>query len=136
MNRQTASWTFAAACLTLAATSACTAQPEREVATAEGARQCFLASQVNGFHSLERDHVLVTVGANRTFELGLTGTCFDIDWSQRIAIRSTGGTDWVCSGLDAELLIPSPIGPQRCAVTSVRRLRDEEARAARESRRH
>ena len=126
---------LAAAFVGAAATCACTMAPEDEMARAGEARQCFLASQVNGFHSLDREHVYVTLGANRVFELGLTGTCADIDWSQRIAIRSTGGTDWVCSGLDAELVVPSPIGPQRCAVTSVRRLSDEEARASRQSRR-
>ena len=135
MNRRTTGWPLAAALLAAAGASACSMEPESAVARAGERRECFLASQVNGFHSLDRDHVLVTVGANRTFELGLTGACFDIDWSQRIAIRSRG-SDWVCSGLDADIFVPSSIGPQRCPVTTVRRLSEEEARAARQSRRH
>jgi hypothetical protein len=135
MNRRLPGWTLAAGLLALSAASGCTTEPDGEVAAAGERRECFLASQVNGFHSLDRDHVLVTVGANRTFELGLTGACFDIDWTQRIAIRSRG-SDWVCRGLDADILVPSPIGPQLCPVTTIRRLSDEEVRAARASRRH
>ena len=116
--------------------AACTASSGAEVAaTGQGARQCFLASQVNGFHAVDRDTVNVNVGVRRIYQLELFGSCQDIDWSQRIGIRSTGGSDWICQGLDAELIVPSPIGPQRCQVSSVRRLSDEEVRAWRETRR-
>ena len=134
MDRRTSCRALSAALAGLAALSGCTAEPDRGVETSGGARECFLASQVDGFHALDRDHVQVFMGANRVFELGLDGTCTDIDWSQRIAIRSRG-SDWVCRGLDADLIVPSPIGTQRCLVTSVRRLSPEEARAARQSRR-
>src|SRR4029453_5854248 len=99
------------------------------------ARQCFLPSQVNGFTAIDRDTVHVNVSASQVYELELFGDCPDVDWEQRIAIRSTGGSSWVCRGLDAELVVPSPIGPTRCPVSTIRRLSDEEVRAFRESRR-
>ena len=72
-------------------------------------RQCFLASQVNGFWGATDDSVLVRVGVNNVYQLQLSGMCHDIDWANRIAFRSTGGSSWICQGLDAELLIPSPM---------------------------
>ena len=97
-------------------------------------RQCFLASQVNNFWGATDDSVLVRAGVNNVYELQLSGMCHDIDWANRIALRSTGGSSWICQGLDAELLIPSPIGPQRCLVTDIRKLSPEEAKLARNRR--
>jgi hypothetical protein len=97
-------------------------------------RQCFLPRQVNGFTPLGNDRILVDAGPRRLFELEIVGTCREIDFSNRIGIRSRGGS-WVCDGLDAELLVPRPSGLDRCAVTDVRRLSEEEVQAYRESRR-
>lgn len=103
-------------------------------ATAEG-RQCFSVSSVSGFHPIDRDTVRVTVGASRYYELELVGTCPEINWSNRIAIRSRGGSSWVCEGLDAELIVPSPHGTERCPVIGVRKLTPAEVEAAKASRR-
>ena len=110
--------------------SACTADQPRTVAGGPG-RQCFTASQVNDFHAIDRDTVLVTIGSNRTYMLDILGTCPEIDWSFRVGIRSTGGSNWICQGQDAELIVPSPSGVQRCPVLGVRPLTPDEARAAR-----
>jgi hypothetical protein len=75
--------------------------------------------------------VLVRTGARRLYELQLFGTCPDINWEHRIGIRSMGGSSWVCRGYDAELLVSSPMGVQRCAVTSVRQLTPAEVEAIR-----
>lgn len=98
-------------------------------------RDCFHARSVNGFNPVARDQVDVRVGANRRYRLELAGYCPDVDWSWRIALRTRGGSSWICHGLDAELIVPSPTGPQRCLVSSVRRLTPEEVRAARRTRR-
>lgn len=96
-----------------------------------GDRQCFLASQVNGFHSVDDDIVHVTVGANDVYALDILGGCPTLDWERKIAIRSHVSSNWVCSGYDAELLVPSPIGVNTCPVTNVRRLSEAEAAAIR-----
>ena len=117
--------------------AACVTGNEQQQAQAgqRTGQQCFLTSQVNGFNALDDDTVQVTVGASTVYELGIVGTCPDIDWTQRVGIRATGGSSWVCSGLDAELIVPSPMGVQRCPVTSVRRLSPEEVQAQRTRRR-
>lgn len=112
--------------------AACTPNqaPGGQVAAGTSGRQCFLASQVNSFHPIDRDTVLVRAGASTYYQLDILGTCLDIDWSNRIGIRSTGGGSWVCRGQDAELLVPSPSGFDRCPVLGVRLLTPEEAKAA------
>ena len=113
----------------------CMANPGAPRQAAAGARQCFNASQVNSFHAVDRDTVYVTTGVRRMYQLEIVGVCPDVDWTQRIALRSTSGSSWVCSGLDAELLVPSPSGLQRCPVVGVRALTPPEVEAYRASRR-
>ncbi len=116
-----------AAALTMSACTAAGAQPD---ARAAAGRQCFNARSVNDFHAIGRDAVIVTVGTNRYYQLGIIGVCPDIDWSSRVALRSTSGSSWICQGLDAEFLVPSPGGLQRCPVVSVQPLSPEAAKAA------
>ena len=100
-------------------------------AAAQTGRQCFLPSQVSGFEPVGEDRVHVQVGAGSVYELQLIGACPDVDWANRIAIRSRGGSSWVCNGFDAELIVPSATGADRCVVRTLRLLSPEEAEAAR-----
>ena len=61
----------------------------------------------------------------------LTGACTDLKWSNAVAVRTLGGSSWICQGVDAEIIVPSPSGTQRCLVTGVRQLSDAEAKALR-----
>ena len=121
---------FPVLALALAA-SACAAQPTANIAP-QSARQCFWGSQVSGFTDAGPDKVLVRIGAREMWELGLSGGCPDADWAMRIGIRSRG-IDRICSGADAELLVPGASGGsvQRCLVRGVRKLSPEEVSAAR-----
>ena len=95
--------------------AACSAQPgSPAVAAANSGRQCFLARQVNGYTSVSDQVVDVQVGANRYFRLSLDGSCPQSSFSRRMALRTTGGGDWICQGLDAEIIVPFAGGPQRC----------------------
>ena len=87
---------------------------------------CFNAGTVNGFTPEGDRAVVVRVSRNRQYRLELAGYCPEVDWSLRIALRSRGGSNWVCAGGDAEILVPSTTGPQNCLVTDVRRLTPEE----------
>ena len=94
------------------------------------AARCFNARNVNSFTPVGRDAVDVRVGASRYYRLGLDGTCLDVDFSLRAALRSRSGSSWICDAYDAELVIPGHgIGPQRCPVLSVRPLSPEEVSA-------
>jgi hypothetical protein len=123
-----------AAALGLSALSLATApvaaakSPAEAGETAKPKRQCFWANQVNNFAAESDEVVNVRVGVKDIYRMELFGTCHEIDWSQRIGIRSRGGST-ICSGLDAELIVPSSIGPQRCTVRNVRKLTPEEVAA-------
>ena len=92
------------------------------------ARQCFWSHQVNSFAAQGDRLVNLRVGVKDYFQLELMGPCPDVDWTQKIALVSRGGST-ICSGLDAEIVTPSPIGPQKCPVKSVRKLTPTEVAA-------
>lgn len=121
--------------LAAALATGCTANPGPSAQAASRAGgQCFLASQVNSFHAVDKDTVIVRVGASQNYQLEILGTCPDINWSNRIAVRSTGGSNWVCQGLDAELIVPAATGFDRCPVLGVQAISPEAARALRQRR--
>lgn len=110
----------------------CAPQEEAAMTAAQAEeRQCFHAGSVNSFRAVDDDTVIVRSGVNDYFELELVGICPDVNWSQQIAIRTRGAGSWVCRGLEAELIVPSPIGTQRCPVVAVRKLSEAEAEAMR-----
>ena len=85
-----------------------------------GGQQCFFAGQVNGYAPIGDSAVNVQVGAGRFFHLELSGYCPNIDRARGVALRTTGGSSWICSGLDAELIVPDAVmGAQRCFVTGI-----------------
>ena len=120
--------------LALAALAGCAQQaaPAPATAAASGARDCFSARSVNGFTAVDDDTVDVQVGARRYYRLELAGVCPNVNWATGVALVSRGGTSFICQGLDADLVVPNPgLGPQRCLVSSVRRLSDAEVQALR-----
>jgi hypothetical protein len=119
--------------LAFASLAGCAQQPASAPATAaSGARDCFSARSVNGFTARDDDTVDVQVGARRYYRLELAGVCPNVNWATGVALVSRGGTSFICQGLDADLVVPNPgLGPQRCLVSSVRRLSDAEVQALR-----
>jgi hypothetical protein len=99
-------------------------------------QQCFNARNVYNFHAVNDRTVLVEVGTSRMYELQIVGVCPEIDWTQKLAIRTTGGSSWICRGMDAELVVPSPSGVERCPVVGTRELSPAEVQAYRASRKH
>lgn len=114
----------AAALVAYALPAAAKTPPE----AAKTPRECFWTDRVTNFASDDDRTVYLRVGVKEVWRLEMLGRCTDVDWSNRIAIRSRGGSH-ICSGLDAEIIAPSPIGPQRCAVKTVRKLTPEEIKA-------
>lgn len=91
-------------------------------------RQCFWTHEASGFASADNRVVNVRVGVKEVYQFEMFGRCQDVDWSQSIALVSRG-SDYICSGLDAEIVTPSTIGPMRCPVKNVRKLSPEEIEA-------
>ena len=125
--------TFAAMCsLTAVMLGACAAPPGREAAPGAQAtstpRQCFWTRNVNGFAAADDNVVNVRVNGGEVYRLALFAPCRDVDWAQGVALRSRAGST-VCTGADAELIVPGPLGPNTCQVREVRRLTPEELAA-------
>jgi hypothetical protein len=115
----------AAALLTLAATAASAADNPSKPAIHN---ECFWTRNANGF-AAQDDHTLnIRVNSRDVYQFAMLGSCPDMDWNQRIALISRGGSN-ICTGMDAEVVTHSPIGPMRCAVRSVRKLTSEEIAA-------
>ena len=112
----------AAAILALSATAVAAKSPSGPQ------RQCFWTRNADGFAAADEHTLNVRVGVRDVYQFEMFGPCPDIDWNQRIALVSRGGST-ICTGMDAEVVTHSPIGPQRCAVRSVRKLTPEEIAA-------
>src|SRR4051812_13242362 len=109
--------------LALAAVTACASSapaPPRGVASAPD-RKCFWARNVNSFEAVDENRVNIRVGARDVYQMTMFGPCPDVDWAQRIGLRSHGGSV-ICTALDAELVTPSTFGPTRCAIRDIRYL--------------
>jgi hypothetical protein len=131
-------WPLKAAAVTLlAAAGACAdtgahAGPQnggKVAATVE--RSCFQARDVSSWAAVDRTTVNLRVNVRDFYQVTLLAPCGDIDFSQRIGIRSGRGSDFICtgSGQDIDILAPTPIGRQTCPATSLRRLTAEEVAA-------
>lgn len=91
-------------------------------------RQCFLASRVSNFSSVDPRVLNLRVGAKDVYQLDMFGACNDLDFNHEIGIVSRGSS-WICSGFDATIISKSSIGTQRCQVRNVRKLTDAEVEA-------
>ncbi|WP_374575390.1 DUF6491 family protein [Phenylobacterium sp.] len=116
------------AVLLLASTAACASADQAKPKPESASRQCFWSRSVTSFHAVDRETVNLRVGVKDVYELKLFGPCDNVDWTEKIALESRGSS-WICSGLDAVVISPSPIGPQRCMVKTIRKLTPEEVAA-------
>ena len=114
------------------AVSACStnAGPGPANAAARQSGQCFLASNVNSFNANADGTVDIRAGASNYFRLTPAGGCPDINWAMQVGIRSTGGSDFICNGFDAEFVVPDPSGTQRCPIATVTPITQEQFNAA------
>ena len=90
--------------------------------------QCFFTRNADGFAAPDDRTLYVRVGVRDVYQFEMFGTCQDMDWNQRIALVSRASSS-ICTGMDADVVTHSPIGPQRCPVRSVRKLTPDEVKA-------
>ena len=96
--------------------------------TAGSQRDCFFLSQVSGYTHAGRNKIHVSVGPSRTYEFETLGICPELDDAEALRFDPAGpGT--ICRGIDVDLIVPSTIGPRRCAVSMIRRVEEEETPA-------
>lgn len=77
--------------------------------TAAADRDCFRSENVNGFNVVDRNTIQVNVGASRRYLLTTDWPTGNLDFSQRIAIRSTTGLICTGNGLGVEIIGGEPI---------------------------
>ena len=95
-------------------------QPQAAQAASSG-RDCFFLSQVSGYTHAGDNKIHVSVGPGRTYEFETLGICPDLRDAETLAFDPTGpGT--ICRGIDVDLIVPSTIGPRRCAVSMISRV--------------
>ena len=124
MKTRTAVAALAALIAFGAASTQALAKPPAE----PGKRQCFFTRNADGFAAPDEKTLYVRVGVRDVYRFEMFGPCQDMDWNQSLALVSRGSSS-ICTGMDAEVITHSPIGPQRCAVRSVRKLTPEEVKA-------
>jgi hypothetical protein len=97
----------------------------------EHANACFWARNADSFAPVDDTTVNLRTGVRQVYQLKLFAPCTDLDFSESIALRSRGASDFVCEGRanDLELFTRSAAGPSRCLVTSVRKLSGDEIAA-------
>lgn len=88
-------------------------------------RDCFRSSDVDGYTVVNDRTIDVTVGPKRVYRLTLFSRSNDLDFGESIGIEARG-SQLICSGLDATIIVPSTIGPRRYPVVEVRRLSVDE----------
>jgi len=97
---------------------------------ASSSRECFNARNISSFKAQGESTIDIQAGVRRYYRLQIAGVCTNVNWARKVAVVTRGGSSWICQGFDADLVIDDPgTGPQRCLVSSVRRLSDAEARA-------
>lgn len=93
-------------------------------------RACFFADQIDGWRSEKGDKVVyLEVGVRDMYRADLFSRCTGIDDALTIGVQTRGGGSSVCDGMDLDLIIGSPIGPQTCHVTKLTKLTPEEVQA-------
>lgn len=92
-------------------------------------RDCFYGGSVNGFRAVDNSTVLLSIGTKQVYEVKLMSPSIDVKWANGIALVSRGGGNFICSALDADLVVPGISGPERYPVTSIRHLTPEQVAA-------
>lgn len=113
----------------LLAASCADSPPDRPGRAASNA--CFYARNVSSWAPMDRSVVNLRVNVSDYYQLTLLGDCPNIDWRMDVGLEHMGG-DWICSGLDAMLIVRQPGGgvpPLRCPVRSIRKLSPAEVQA-------
>jgi hypothetical protein len=104
------------------------AQFAGQAPTASSAAQCFRAESVRTYALAGRNSLVAYRSRAEAYRLDLLAPCVDLEWAREVAFRGRGGQTFVCSPLDAELIVPRESGPaETCLISDMRRIPPEEA---------
>lgn len=92
-----------------------------------GGRDCFRSSQVRGYNVVDDTHVELRVGANDRYILETGWNARDLDWNERIGLRSSTGSICTGNGLGVEIIGGEP--RRRYTIVSIARAPEPAAQA-------
>lgn len=96
--------------------------PAGTAAADPSSRQCFWSRNISGWNSLNDETLLLRVGVRDYYQLDLLPGCSGLDFAgETIGIKTRGGSDFICTGLDVQVIVPDGL-PNRCDVKSVSKL--------------
>ena len=107
--------------IALATVAAAPLAGQAMAASTKAKSDCFYSRNIDGFQAVDRKTVNIRVGVDDVYQLKLLGASPDIDWTETIAVVARGGS-FICNALDATVVVPSNLGPQRYPVSSIRKL--------------
>jgi hypothetical protein len=88
-------------------------------------RECFRSVSVTGFDVIDRNTVEVRVGASRRYRLTTNWPTTNLDFRERIGLRSTTGQICTGNGLGVDIIGGDPV--QTYPVQSIARAPEPEA---------
>lgn|SRR5690606_32137725 len=110
-----------AALATACASCAPVEEPAEPIAGLSTDRQCFFTRQINGYSDApdgpRGDRIYISTGPNDRWLFETFGTCFELDWTNAIALDTRGPSN-LCTGDTATLIVPRGLDrtPDRCTV--------------------
>jgi Family of unknown function (DUF6491) len=114
----------AAATSALAATVANAQPPARH-----SNDQCFVRRNINGFSAPNDRTVYIRVGVSDVWRLDLMIDCTGLAFRNAFALEARPATAWICSPLDATVIVRQTGISQRCPVSAMHKLTPDEIAA-------
>ncbi|HYD72476.1 MAG TPA: DUF6491 family protein [Candidatus Binatia bacterium] len=78
------------------ALGACTTTDTTSADPTSSGRDCFRAEQASGYEVVDDHNIRVRVGPSRSYTMHTSWNANDLDWTQRMELRSDRG--WICTG--------------------------------------
>ncbi len=80
-----------------------------DTAGAAASRECFRSESVSGFNVVDQNTIEVRVGASRRYLLTTNWPTHNLDYSQRIGLRSATGQICTGSGVGVDIIGGEPV---------------------------
>jgi hypothetical protein len=93
-----------------------------QAAPTKAAGECFLSSNVDGFHAHDDRTVYISVGVREIWRLDLMHDCQGLTFKNDIGLEHRGAGPWVCSPIEAEIVYRDSGFPQYCPVSGLHHL--------------
>ncbi|MDG2003245.1 MAG: DUF6491 family protein [Novosphingobium sp.] len=89
-------------------------------------RDCFFLSQISGYSHAGKNRIRVSTRPSKTYEFETLGSCPELNHAESMGFDQSGAGS-ICKGIDIDLIVPTSIGPRRCAVSMIRRVEKDES---------